>query len=237
MKRFSAALMAFAFVSATTMGARAQQDEVIAYVNFTWHNYSQAECLDLGETAVNEAILEFGITDATTRVTEWSVLGRTSDVNFWVFCVVDDDDLVDAAANRVLAVTSVNSGRPDIDGALRDFLAECMFGACPTTAAGNTLDWDDHALDYRGQNGALLDFVCPALGNATMGTIWGTDVYTDDSPICVAAVHAGVIGTNGGNVTIEILPGQKSYRGSTRNGVTSNEWGAYDGAYRIVIGG
>lgn len=53
---------------------------------------------------------------------------------------------------------------------------------------------------------------------------WGTDVYTSNSSIAVAALHAGLISTGGGVVTLEIRAGQDSYLGSTRNGVVSNPY-------------
>lgn len=38
---------------------------------------------------------------------------------------------------------------------------------------------------------------------------------------------------SGGTVTIELRPGQSSYQGTTRNGVKSNEYGAY--AHSFVV--
>src|SRR5205085_5886830 len=58
---------------------------------------------------------------------------------------------------------------------------------------------------------------------------------TDDSSVCSAAVHAGSITQkNGGKVTIEIYPGQTSYRSSKRNGVKSLNYGAWPASYFIV---
>jgi hypothetical protein len=89
--------------------------------------------------------------------------------------------------------------------------------------------WATKALSYRGNNGLVLSFVCPP--NGTPATIWGTDVYTDDSPVCTAAVHAGLISlTGGGTIAAEILAGQSSYLGSTRNGITSTAYGVWQGS-------
>ncbi|HEX4795608.1 MAG TPA: LCCL domain-containing protein, partial [Humisphaera sp.] len=67
------------------------------------------------------------------------------------------------------------------------------------------------------------------------GTIWGDDVYTDDSPVAVAAVHAGLLRPGQrGVVTIKILPGRENYTGSTRNGVTSQSYLNWDGSYTFV---
>ena len=60
----------------------------------------------------------------------------------------------------------------------------------------------------------------------------GTGTYTDDSSICTAAVHAGLITlANGGKVTIEIAPGANSYSGTTANGVTSSSYDSWSGSF------
>jgi hypothetical protein len=85
---------------------------------------------------------------------------------------------------------------------------------------------------YRGQNGLLVNVtVTGQLG----GAAWGTDIYTDDSTLAVAAVHAGYL-TNGqlGTLIVEILPGQSSYTGTTRNGVSTLSYGTWAGSYQIV---
>jgi hypothetical protein len=67
------------------------------------------------------------------------------------------------------------------------------------------------------------------------GTVWGTGIYADTSHIATAAVHAGVLRSGQkGFVKITVLPGQQSYEGSTRNGVTSQTFGAFEGSYRIA---
>ena len=50
--------------------------------------------------------------------------------------------------------------------------------------------------------------------------------YTSGSGICKAAVHAGVIGSEGGQVMVTVGFGQKSYIGSTAGSVTSEGHGA-----------
>jgi hypothetical protein len=63
------------------------------------------------------------------------------------------------------------------------------------------------------------------------GSVWGTDIYTQDSSICRAAVHAGVITTAGGSVTAKAAAGCKSYKGGVRGGVESSDWGEYDTSF------
>lgn len=93
--------------------------------------------------------------------------------------------------------------------------------------------WNATAAAYRGQNGARYEYTCPKYG-AKYG-IWGTDVYTDDTSVCTAAVHTGQITlAGGGTVTIEIRPGEASYTGTTRNRVTSNSYPAWSGSFVVV---
>lgn len=100
-----------------------------------------------------------------------------------------------------------------------------------TTA--DQISWSTTATSLRGRNGQRFTFTCPA-GGSPSGSVWGTDVYTDDSSICTAAVHAGIIGGSGGTVTIEIRPGATSYQPSARNGVTTRSYGGWSGSYVFV---
>jgi hypothetical protein len=105
-------------------------------------------------------------------------------------------------------------------------LAPSLLHAFP--AGGSA--WSANANRHRGQNGQRFTYSCPAGGG--LYRIWGTDVYTDDSSVCTAAVHAGLIVLNtGGNVTIEIRPGQDSYTPSTRNRVRSDAHGPWTGSF------
>ena len=86
----------------------------------------------------------------------------------------------------------------------------------------------------RGRDGERAVYDCPAGG--TPGSVWGTEVYTDDSAACAAGVHAGVITVaEGGRVTIEIRQGENAYVGSTQNGIESLDWESWSGSF-VVIG-
>jgi hypothetical protein len=71
---------------------------------------------------------------------------------------------------------------------------------------------------------------------STMGTIYGTDIYTTDSNLATAAVHAGVLKAGQtGLVRLRIVPNPPGdYVSTTRNGITSNPWAAYPTAYQIL---
>lgn len=69
---------------------------------------------------------------------------------------------------------------------------------------------------------------------STDQVVWGTDVYTDDSSLATAAVHAGVLRPGQkGIVRVTKVPARQTYQSSTRNGVTSHAWGAWDSSYRV----
>jgi hypothetical protein len=88
------------------------------------------------------------------------------------------------------------------------------------------IGWDTSAGGFTGETGRTYRFSCPA--NGTAQPIYGSDVYTDDSSICTAAVHAGIISIeHGGAVTIEIRPGRSTYGSTTRHGIKSINFGEY----------
>jgi hypothetical protein len=96
----------------------------------------------------------------------------------------------------------------------------------------HTGDWVTPPNRFPAQSGVIYRFVCPPASQT--GNVWGTDIYTDDSSICEAAVHAGVIGRDGGTVYYVRLGGQQSFRGSVRNGVSSSDYAAWPGSFRFV---
>jgi hypothetical protein len=92
------------------------------------------------------------------------------------------------------------------------------------------IDWQTSPLDLdlRGMNGERYAFRCPP-GKPQPSRVVGSGPYTDDSSICSAAVHAGAIhAKDGGEVAIEIRPGETRYVGSDRNFIRSL---AYDRAW------
>ena len=63
--------------------------------------------------------------------------------------------------------------------------------------------------------GTRATFVCLASDGKT-GTVYGTDVYTAESAVCAAAIHAGVLKPfQAGAVTIVFGSGARSHRRST----------------------
>jgi hypothetical protein len=83
--------------------------------------------------------------------------------------------------------------------------------------------------DISGANASTeLTCECKAV---TPATVWGTSVYTQDSSICSAAVHAGAVAPSGGQVSVKAAPGCAKYVGSAQNGVTTQSWGSFAGSF------
>jgi hypothetical protein len=114
------------------------------------------------------------------------------------------------------------------------FTVERPAAANNTVTTFTNASWSRTAVDLSGRIGQRFTFYF-APGGKPSGTVWGTGIYTDDSPIAKAALHAGLISPeNGGRVTIEIRAGQSAYRGSTNNGISTSNWGGWGGSYVFV---
>jgi len=86
--------------------------------------------------------------------------------------------------------------------------------------------WTTTADTFEPEIGKVYNLKCPPKG--TKAEVWGSDVYTTDSSICTAAVHWGEFSLKeGGDVTIEIKPGRDTYGSSTRNGITTDNFGKF----------
>ena len=88
-----------------------------------------------------------------------------------------------------------------------------------------------------GQVGKVFTFqVIPRVNPFGVGGfVWGSDVYTLDSSLALAAVHAGVLKQGqAGTVRVKILGPQVAFASSTRNGVTSQPYGPYPGSFQFV---
>jgi hypothetical protein len=91
--------------------------------------------------------------------------------------------------------------------------------------------WSRIPADFTGS----VTVTCPQGGDTT-AKIWGTDVYTVESSICVAAVHAGVITTQGGTITVQRTPGLRQYPATERFRVASRAAGANSDAFTVMAG-
>lgn len=148
--------------------------------------------------------------------------------------------LLEPGESGIVSV-EVLEGSPSYEGAERNGVTSLAYGGWavayrlvgvePVDGAITLPDPGTLAL-FRGQNGAILRF---EVVGSLIGSVWGDGVYTDDSFLAAAAVHAGVLKPNeAGVVTVEILPGQAAYASSDANGVVTSDYAGWDGSYRIL---
>lgn len=104
-----------------------------------------------------------------------------------------------------------------------------------TEGIGTTTRAEDiYLVEYQGKHGTVINLI---VTGDTEGDVWGTDIYTDDSDISAAAVHAGILKVGETKtVGITILPGQESYGGTLRNGIRSGDYGQWDGSFKFNEG-
>jgi len=88
-------------------------------------------------------------------------------------------------------------------------------------------------LNYQNKIGQQFLFEVTGAGD---GPLWGTDLYTLDSRLAVAAVHAGILGIGQKGVvqvTIQDSSTGAAFEGTERHGVFSYPWGPYPVAFGI----
>jgi hypothetical protein len=87
---------------------------------------------------------------------------------------------------------------------------------------------DRYAAATPEQKKATLE--CACTGKET-GSVWGDGVYTTDSSVCRAAIHAGAVPAAGGVAKAQAAPGCAAYSGAERHGISSNRWGRFDTSF------
>lgn len=81
---------------------------------------------------------------------------------------------------------------------------------------------------FEGDPGSIYVTFCPADCGKDVSVIHGNGVYDQSSPICKAAIHAGVLDERGGFTTVKIGWPHMNFVASTNMGITSMEmsWSA-----------
>lgn len=130
----------------------------------------------------------------------------------------DDEDRADRGSQDRSSEAD-DAGKTAGQGGSESAGAGDVLAPCPT-----------NAITLRGGRSTMT---CDCSAQAIQaGSVWGSGPYTDDSNICRAAVHAGVATPQaGGEVRLSILPGQSAYQGSTMNGISSSNYGAWAGSF------
>jgi hypothetical protein len=102
----------------------------------------------------------------------------------------------------------------------------------PESEDKNVLPDPGNLYNFPDRSGKPLKF---RVTGRTDGYVWGSDIYTADSPLATAAVHAGAVKAGQtGVVKVKLIPPPPAFAGSARNGVTSQDFGAFPEAYQFV---
>jgi hypothetical protein len=114
------------------------------------------------------------------------------------------------------------------------FISLALAAAIPGAAlaqAPRPISWDADAQPFRGRTDEIR-LSCSGAGR--ISTVWGTGPYTDDSSICTAAVHAGLITVaDGGRFVLEAGPGKAAYAAGRRNGIVTQSYGAWESSFYL----
>ncbi len=180
-------------------------------------------------------------------------VGTTFDMNVvgsamgsvWGSGIYTDDSSVEAAAVHAGVLkpgqagtvhVTILPGQQQYVRSLANGVSSNAYGAWPGSFAfaGTSASGAARA-DSQLPFGRSLGSVVLEVTGSLDGHVWGSDVYTDDSSVAAAAVHQGLL-LPGETGTIEVIamPGRERYVGSTRNGVKSSDWGAWQGSVRLL---
>lgn len=216
-----------------------------------------ADTFEIGwTTTLDDVQTDLGMPIGTAFVATCSSDGSIVGVIWGTGTYTSDSSICQAAAHAGAltladgghAAVEVAAGQPEYIGTVRNGITSSPYPAWhasfrfPHAAPADTQDslphqlsgdWNTQARQIHGAVGSRARLACSAGG--TGGNVWGTDVYTDDSSVCEAAVHAGVIErARGGTVLFELTGAQSSFQGSERNGVSSMGYPAWPGSFRFV---
>ncbi|MEX2172690.1 MAG: LCCL domain-containing protein [Pirellulales bacterium] len=183
-----------------------------------------------------------------------TVVGDTSGT-VWGNNPYTDDSSVAAAAvhagvlqpgERGVVQVVILAGAAGYEGSIRNGVSTSSYGEWagsfrvevpPKAASANRVQSSDPGSlkKFRDRVGQTLTF---KVTGKTSGSVWGSDVYTDDSSLATAAVHAGILQPGQtGIVRVRIMPGRADYEGSTTRGVTTHSYGPWEGSFQFVISG
>ncbi len=99
-------------------------------------------------------------------------------------------------------------------------------------ATGNPMTAPPTLTGVQANTGQTLVF---RVTGTTDGPVWGSDVYTDDSSIGAAAVHAGLLRPGEtGTVMVTVQDGFPAYTASSRNGINSSTYGEWTRSYTLI---
>lgn len=87
---------------------------------------------------------------------------------------------------------------------------------------------------FNGKPGQRYVVKCPKDCSKEEQEVFGDSIYTDDSKICQAGIHAGLLTDKGGELEIAVDEGQKKYAGKMRNSINSVKRDNHIRSFRLV---
>lgn len=82
--------------------------------------------------------------------------------------------------------------------------------------------------------GAKFVVICPKKCSEHKLKVFGSEIYTDKTSICLAGIHNGVMNDRGGELEFMIESGQSYYKGTRSFGIISKSRGEYVRSYKFI---
>ncbi|MFC4158181.1 LCCL domain-containing protein [Chitinimonas lacunae] len=197
-------------------------------------------------SAIPEGILSWPSLRASNSVYYVKVTGRTDGSVWGSNPYTDDSNLAAAAVHAGLvkagesAIVKVMStaGLSAYTGSSANGVTSQSYSGFPGSLTLQADDGGDNPIlptpsnmvAYRSMVGGVYRF---KLDGTYSGSLWGTNIYTDDSSLSSAAIHSGAMTASGGVVRVVMGPAHQVFIGSTQNGVHSINFGEYGGTYSV----
>ncbi|HEX5069419.1 MAG TPA: LCCL domain-containing protein [Vicinamibacterales bacterium] len=183
--------------------------------------------------------------DRTGETFEFTITG-SADYPIWGTGIYTDESALETAAVHAGVLRSGQTGKVRVtilpargsyagsrSHGIDSMPAGSAAGSFGIEVGGGSMSKPTSITNFRGRTGEVL--VVPTVGTKT-GSVWGVDIYTDDSNLGAAAVHAGVLRPGEfGFVRVTIADGQQGYPGSTRNDIVSQPYGQWDSSFTVAI--
>jgi hypothetical protein len=179
-------------------------------------------CACTAEAGRTGAVWGSGTYTTDSRICRAAIHAGAIQADGGIVIVTPGPGLASYAGSSANGVTTASFGRwggsftvAAATGAPSSRAPAAALPACPADFEGRTED---------------LACRCSA-AQIAIGSVYGTGIFTADSAICRAARQSGVIGPEGGPVSIVALAGQDEYFPSTANGITTLRFGPYGASF------
>ena len=152
----------------------------------------------------------------------------TLDARYWVWViltVLDPDMVEERAADVQTLLRELTLDLPDDVVVHEGFHLQLEPATCDRVLTSSDVS----------ERAPYALFACPAGCADESYSIWGSDIYTLDSSVCAAAIHAGAFAdADGGTVLATWQPGQESYASTERNAILTMDYGSWGNSFMVA---